>query len=105
METQKLYQMVDIESFMFILFLAIGTFLFYRFLLRNVSPERHQNIKNHQKSLLHNFLIFGISFLLYSLLAEARDSSFRALLPYLAFFTYAAGAYCFVRTCHLLVLQ
>jgi small-conductance mechanosensitive channel len=105
LQTQKLYQVVDFEAFAFLVFLAVGTYLFYKFLLGNVSPERHQNIRNHIRSLLRHFLIFGLSFLFYSLLAEASDSYFRPLLPYFAFFTFAVGAFCFVRTCHLLVLQ
>lgn len=105
LQTQKLYQIVDFEIFTVIVFLALVSFLFYRFLLRNVSPERHHNIKAHLKLLIRYFLIFGISFLLYSLLAEATDSYFRPLLPYIALFTFAIGAFCFVRTCHLLVLQ
>lgn len=105
LQTQKLYQVVDFEAFAFILFLAVSTYLFYKFLLRNVSAERHQNIKNHLKALSKYFLVFGASFLLYSLLSEAAESYFRPLLPYLAFFAFATGAFCFVRTCHLLVLQ
>lgn len=105
LQTQKLYQVVEFEAFAFIIFLAAATYLFYKFLLRNVSVERHQNIKNHLKTLLKYLLIFGISFLLYSLLSESKESYFRPLLPYLAFFTFSIGAFCFVRICHLLVLQ
>jgi small-conductance mechanosensitive channel len=97
--------MVDYEAFVFICCLGIATYLFYKFLLRNISPERHQNIKNHLKKLIRYFLVFGISFLVFTILSESIDSSFRPLLPYIGFFTYCLGALCFVRTCHLLVLQ
>jgi small-conductance mechanosensitive channel len=97
--------MVDYESFIFIACLGLATYLFYKTLLRNISPERHQNIKTHLKILLRYFMIFGVSFLVFSLLNETVDSGFRPLLPYIGFFTYCIGALCFVRTCHLLVLQ
>ena len=104
-QTQKLYQVVDFESFLFIVFLGLLAYLFYKFLLRNVSAERHQNIQNQLGLLLKNYLVFSIFFALFWITQESDFVPVKPLLPYLALATLAIGAFCFVRTCHLLVLQ
>jgi hypothetical protein len=38
-------------------------------------------------------------------LQNSSAFEFKALLPYFGFLTFGIGAFCFVRTCHLLVLQ
>lgn len=104
-QTQKLYQIVNFESFLFIIFLGLATFLFYKFLLKKVSLERHQNIQKHLKLLLNYFLVFSVSFALYFLLSASDNSLLKLLLPYSGLFCLLVGALCFVRTCHLAVLQ
>ncbi|MGZ3692150.1 MAG: mechanosensitive ion channel family protein, partial [Pseudobdellovibrio sp.] len=106
LQTQKLYQIVDFEAYLFILFLGISTYLFYKFLLKKVSHERHQNIQNHIQTLLKYFLVFTISFAAYWVVQQVDEVHLiKPLLPYLGFATFFFGALCFVRTCHLLVLQ
>lgn len=106
LQTQKLYQVVDLESYLFLLLLGFSAFLFYRFLLKSVSQERHQNIQNHLRTLSTYYISLTISFAAYFLLIQLADFSWSlSLKPYFAFITFSIGAFCFVRTCHLLVLQ
>jgi small-conductance mechanosensitive channel len=105
LETQKLYQVVDFESYLFIILLGLSAYLFYKFLLKNVSAERHQNIQNHLKNLAKYALTFSVFFGAYWTLQQSSDMGLKSLLPYLAFASFSVGALCFVRTCHLLVLQ
>ena len=46
-QTQRLYQILDLETFILLTVLGIIAFLFYRFFLKEVSSERHQNINTH----------------------------------------------------------
>jgi small-conductance mechanosensitive channel len=106
-QTQKLYQVLDLEIFIFVMILGLSSYLFYKFFLKNATAERHTNIKIHLKSLGQNFIIFASLFAIFSfvLQASALDENLKRLLPYLSFATYIIGAFCFVKTCRLLVLQ
>lgn len=105
LETQKLYQVVDFESYLFIILLGLSAYLFYKFLLKNVSAERHQNIQNHLKTLSKYDLLLSVVFAIFWSLQQSPDTGLKTLMPYFAFASFAVGAFCFVRTCHLLVLQ
>ncbi len=104
-QTQKLYQVVDFEAFLFLLILFATSFIFYKFLLRNVSQERHTNLQNHLKNLTKYFLTLSLFFLTFWFIQKSEDWHAQAVLPYFGFLTFITGAYCFVKTCHLLVLQ
>lgn len=106
-QTQKLYQVVDLEAYIFLCLLGAFSYLFYRFLLKDVNSERHHNIKNHLTTLLKHFLILTLLFFFYWFFQQAsgEDDSFKRILPYAGFLTFFAGALCFVNTSRLLVLQ
>ena len=104
-QTQKLYQVVDFEAFLFLIILWLSTYLFYKFLLKTVNQERHLNIQSHLKTLSRYFLVLTFSFCIFWLMQNSAGFDFKALLPYFGFLTFGIGAFCFVRTCHLLVLQ
>lgn len=106
LETQKLYQVVDFESYLFIILLGLAAYVFYKFLLKNVSAERHQNIQNHLTNLSKYDLTLSILFAIFWGLQQVPvDNGLKTLVPYFGFASFAVGAFCFVRTCHLLVLQ
>lgn len=108
LQTNKLFQIVDIESFIFICLLGLVAFLFYRFFLKNATPERHLSIKGQLKILGRYYAIFVGLFAIYALVYLFGHTDITALLtlqPYIAFAIFLLGAYCFVRTSRLLVLQ
>lgn len=104
-QTQKLYQILELEAFIFLGLLGISCFLFYRFFLKNATEERHQNIKLHLKTLVQYFLVLAVSFALYMFLSRSQDENLMHLVPYVAFITFVLGALYFVKCCRLLVLQ
>ncbi|AGH95517.1 mechanosensitive ion channel family protein [Pseudobdellovibrio exovorus] len=107
-QSQSLYEILDIETFILILLLGLTAFLFYKFFLKNATPERHQSIKGHLKTLAKYYAIFVGIFLLYRLLYHTHLFAAPTLLrlrPYLGFATFVAGALCFVKSSRLLVLQ
>jgi small-conductance mechanosensitive channel len=106
-QTQKLYQVVDPEAFIFVCLLGIFTYLFYRFFLKDVNQERHNNIRNHLRTLLKHYLVLALLFIFYVMFRQAslEDENFKRLLPYIGIMTFLAGALCFVNTARLLVLQ
>lgn len=108
-QSQKLYQIVDAESFVFLCLLGLSSYLFYKFFLKEATTERHQSIKGHLKTLARHYAFFALSFGLYAFLYRnpliAETDALRVLKPYLAFTAFLAGTLCFVKTSRLLVLQ
>ncbi len=106
-QTQRLYQILDLETFILLTVLGIIAFLFYRFFLKEVSSERHQNINTHINRLLKYFSVMTFFFCVYLLSSQAADQIdfFKRVLPYLGLISFLAGAVFFVKTCRLLVLQ
>ncbi len=104
---QKLNQVIDLEIFVFLFFLGLFSFVFYKFFLKEATAERHLSIKNQLKDLAKYFAVMAIAFLAFSLLSQAasEDPSVKRLLPYLGFLTFLCGAFYFVKTCRLIVLQ
>lgn len=107
-QTRKLYQIVDTESFIFICILGMIALLFYKFFLKNATQERHQSIKGHLKILGRYYALFAALFATYSLiylLSPVTTDGLTTLRPYFAFTILLFGALCFVKTSRLLVLQ
>lgn len=106
-QTQKLYQILDLEIFIFILSLGLISFVFYKFFLKEATPSRHLKIKIHLKKLAQYFTALSVFFAIFSLTMQFSidNETIRRLLPYLGFTTFLIGLFCFVKTCRLLVLQ
>lgn len=106
-QTQKLYQVLDLEIFIFLFSLGLFSFLFYRFFLKDATAERHHSIRNQLKDLTKYFIILSLSYGIFSLTLQAsyNDPNILRLLPYLGFLTFLIGTLFFVKTSRLLVLQ
>ena len=105
-QTQKLYQLLDLETFIFLISLGFTSFLFYKFFLKEATPSRHLKIKTHLKKLAQYFISLTVFFGIFSIIQSSFDNeTIRRLLPYLGFITFLIGMFCFVKTCRLLVLQ
>ncbi|MBC7741488.1 MAG: mechanosensitive ion channel family protein [Bdellovibrionaceae bacterium] len=106
-QTQRLYQIIDLETFILLSMLGIVAFLFYRFFLKKVSEERHNNLKNHFKVLLKYFITMSVLYGIFFLGSQSLDDSenVRHILPYVGLITFISGAFFFVKTSRLIVLQ
>lgn len=106
-QTQKLYQVIDLEAYIFVLTLGVISFLFYKFFLKEISEERHLSIKIQQKKLTQYLAVLSIFYMIFWLALQASFDSenLRRFLPYLGFVTFLIGAFCFIKACRLLVLQ
>ena len=105
-QTQRLYQILDVETFILVTVVGLLAYLFYQFFLKDVSVERHHSINAHLKNLLKNYIFLIVFYALYTLIAQTVQYELSVrLLPYFGIFTFLTGAYFFVRTCRLLVLQ
>ena len=103
----SLYAVLDVELYVVLGILGIGTYLFYKFLLKRVTHERHLNIQTHLKRINRHFLLLTLFYAVYLLLYNSVDGSFfiKKILPYLASVTYVFGIVYFVRVCRLNVLM
>lgn len=106
-QISKLYQIIHLESFVLIFLFCALTWFFYKIFLKDVSDERHQNIRNHQTNLAHHFLILTFLFLLFSasLALEEFWSSVSRVTPYFALLAFFWGNLVLIKTARLSVLQ
>lgn len=105
-QTQRLYQILDLETFILITVVGLLAYLFYRFFLKDVSLERHQNINAHLKGLVRNYIFLGVFYGIYFLLSQLSGYEFSLRLsPYIGMVAFVTGAVFFVNSCRLLVLQ
>lgn len=103
----SLYNLIDFEIYIFLMVFAALSYLFYKFFLRNVSVERHYNLKNHFKNILFHLVVVTVFYMLFNLLYSTSDQyvASKKLLPYIASFTFVWGGILFVKTSRLTVLQ
>jgi small-conductance mechanosensitive channel len=98
--------MIDLETFILLAMLGLIAFLFYHFFLRNVSEERHRNLKTHFKNLANYFLILSFSYGLFFLANQIENIELiRRVTPYLALICFFSGAIFLVKCSRLLVLM
>ncbi|WP_409477202.1 mechanosensitive ion channel family protein [Pseudobdellovibrio sp. HCB154] len=103
----SLYNLLDVELYVVLGIMCLGTFLFYKSFLKRASNARHQSIQNHLKTINRQFFVLTFLFVVYLLLREQIDASVlvKKLTPYIATMTYIAGVVLFVRVCRLNVLM
>lgn len=104
---QSLYDALDLEIYILIGITCIIAYVFYRYFLKNVSKERHQNIQNHLEKINKHFLGLTLLFLLFLGCHEYLEFSIfiKKLTPYIAFLTYMTGVILIIRVSRLIVLM
>lgn len=106
-QTRNLYGLLEVEPFILLMILFAVTWLFYKLFLKGVSDERHRNIKTHFQSLVRNYFVFAVLFVVFLFLQETDPSlgQLARIKPYVALLSLAWGMICFVKTSRLLVLM
>lgn len=104
---QALANVLDVEMYILLAFFLVSIWLFYKFFLREVSDERHRNIKTHFSSLSRHFVIMTILFSTFAIMESVLAESIviQKIMPYLAILTFVSGSIFFVKASRLLVLQ
>lgn len=103
----SLYNILDIELYVFIGFLSLLSFFVYKFFLQKVSQERHLSLQNHLKNINKHFFWLTIFYVIFIFLFDFLETSIvvKKILPYLASMTYITGVTLLVRACRLNVLM
>lgn len=101
---------IQIEPAIFILFLAITSFILYKLLMKDLTPERHRNLRNLFKNLSGHTLTATILFVIYWFAFELPDSTqinngLNRFLPWIGFFTIMWSATVFIKTCRILAFE
>ncbi len=103
---QNLYSILDPEPYFLLCSLLLLAWLFYKLFLKEVSDERHENLRGHFKNIFRHFLIFSTFFAVFVLIAQSfPEGGLGRALPYLGIFTLCWGMMVFVKTCRLIILQ
>jgi len=102
-----LKSILEFELYIVLSALIVVDWLFYKFFLKRVSEERHQNIGNHFRGIIKQFIIFSALFFIYLSFTsfEAEFSFLKRLSPYLGVLAFLWGNIVFVKTTRLFVLQ
>lgn len=106
-QVQALFGLIEWEPFIILGALIALNWIFYKFFLKEVSEERHRNIKNHFSILIKYYLFLSLFFLAFMSMKQLSTdfSAIEKILPYVGLITFAGGCIVFVKTCRLLVLQ
>ena len=81
-KTQQLYALLDWEPFVILTTLIVLAWMFYKFFLRDVSQERHFNLRSHFKNLTSHYLFLLTVFASFLVIQNVPlDSSFLRSLP------------------------
>ena len=98
---------VRLEPVLVLLCLALASWLIYKAFLRDVSPERHKNLRTLFRNLLGHGL-FGLFFFgAYELVTEltAVEPVAGRLLPYLGFLSIVWGCVVFIKTMRIMAFE
>lgn len=106
---QNLFTLIDFEIYVLLTTLGLACYLFYRFLLKDVSTERHQSLTRQFKNLLAHFITVSLLYLIYTFLFSAQEADIslfsKRLSVYSAVALYISASVYFVKTARLFVLQ
>ncbi|MBU6374786.1 MAG: mechanosensitive ion channel family protein [Bdellovibrionales bacterium] len=102
----KIHELLQPEPALALIGLALSSWILYKFLLREVSSERHKNLGRHFAHLLGQILIFVGFFSAYSaldFLPSTRIIQF--IQPYIGLGALILGATIFIKTLRVLILE
>ncbi len=103
----KIQQLVQLEPALMIVGLSIGAWIAYKLLLREISAERHRNLrKNFRNLLIHS--VFAIAFYSVYLVLEPFTAETPFLVRVVSYFGLLAliwGSIVFVKCCRILVFE
>jgi small-conductance mechanosensitive channel len=106
-QEQALHQLIDIEPFILISALLLAAWGFYKFLLQNISVERHQRIQKQFHYIFRIYSFFTAFFLAYLFLYKLGLKFEIFLRPsiYAGLTTFIVGSAVVVKTSRLILLQ
>jgi len=103
---EKIGNLLALEPALALIGLAISSWVLYKFLLREVSSERHRNLGRHFSNLFGQVLIFCGIFIAYRLLDHAPPTKMVLFLqPYLGLVALLMGAVIFINTLRVMILE
>lgn len=106
LNTKNLYSLLDMEPYFILCSLIVLAWVFYKVFLREVSEERHKNLKTHFQNLIRHFAVLTTLFTTFFILKQGDpDSSFVRALPYMGLASLLWGMIVFVKACRLIILQ
>ena len=106
-KTKNLYVLIDWEPLVLITAMLLLAWLFYKVFLRDVSEERHNNLRGHFINLTRHYAILVVFFFCCQFLLQAQHEewTFGRSLPYIAILTFVWGVLVFVKVSRLIILQ
>lgn len=107
MKVQALYRMIELEPFILMGLLLAIAWIFYKFFLQEVSPERHKSIRQHFRVLVKHYVFLSFLFLAFIFVqsSEGQIPNIERLSPYIALLTFVWGNIVLVKVTRLIVLQ
>ncbi len=103
---EKIASLLQLEPAVALIGLATASWILYKFLLKQASPERHRNLRKLFSSLFGQVLVFTGILLAYRLLSLLPPTRLIAFLqPYLGLITLALGAVILIKTLRVMILE
>ncbi|MCM2277092.1 MAG: mechanosensitive ion channel family protein [Oligoflexia bacterium] len=104
---ERVQALVQLEAALVVVGLALGSWLVYKLLLRDTSPERHRNLTQQFRNLGYHLLfgtIYAAAYWGVSQIADTNPALLR-LTSYLGLITLVQGALIFVKVSRILVFE
>src|SRR5689334_1725295 len=106
LNTKNLYALMDFEPYFILCALIFLAWAFYKIFLREVSEERHRNLRRHFRNLMRHFAALTTLFATYFILKQGTgEFALLRALPYIALSGLLSGMIVFVKSCRLIILQ
>lgn len=106
-KTKNLYALIDYEPLVLVTALLALAWIFYKLFLRDVSDERHQNLRGHFTNIMRHYALLCVFFCITQFLMQAQSEDWTVArpLPYIAILTFLWGVIVFVKVSRLIILQ
>jgi len=95
---EKIEPSLQIESTLFVLLTVFSAFLIYLVALRNLSKERHKNLRDLFKNLLGHVSVSGLLLLIFWVLRSGESISAPQLVPYVGLAAVLWGSVVVIKT-------
>lgn len=104
---ERVAETIQTEAILILFVMAASTWLVYRFLLKEVSEERHRNLRVHLNNLVKHVLIWAVPLVAYLLLllSDFETVWILKLQGYLGLTAIAWGVVVFIKSSRLLTLE
>lgn len=104
---ERMEAVVQIDPALFLAFLALTSWFFYKLFLKDLSKERHKNLRTLFRNLLLHSIMGSVLFVGFTLLVQLPEKPpvLDRITPYVGFLAVLWGALILIKTCRIFLFE